>query len=147
MGDYLSKESHHVVDPIIVKENESVARKAYERGDFVLCFLLSHALIESLLRAFLGQTGKEGFNDLIIAYEKFLKLNDQTGSVFVKELTEFNKRRNRVVHELWQKGYSATNDKLEPACQGAFIVFGLFIEWLETFDPEITESGFDYEKE
>lgn len=108
---------------------------------------MSHALIESLLRAFLGQTGKESFNDLIIAYEKFLKLEGQTSSIFVKELTEFNKRRNRVVHQLWKNGYSATNDKLEPACRGAFIVFGLFSEWLETFDPEITKSGFDYEKE
>lgn len=32
----MSKESLHVVDPIIVKENENVARKAYEQGDFVL---------------------------------------------------------------------------------------------------------------
>lgn len=41
--------------------------------------------------------------------------------------------------------HSATNQKLEPACRAAFIVYGLFIEWLETFNPEITESGFEYE--
>jgi hypothetical protein len=143
----MSKDSRHVVDPAIVKENENISRRAYEQGDYVLCFLLSHALVESLLRAFLERAGNETFNDLIIAYDKYLKTEGQTNSEFVKELTELNRRRNRVVHQLWGKGYSVTNKKLEPACRGAFIVFGLFIEWLETFDPEITESGFDYEKE
>ena len=143
----MSRDTLHAVDPKIVKENEAVARRAYEQGDYVLCFLLSHALMEALLRAFLGQTGKETFNDLVIAYKEFLKSEGQAESTFAKELTEFNQRRNRVVHELWKRGYSVTNGKLEPACRGAFIVLGLFIEWLETFDPEITESGFEYEKE
>jgi len=62
-------------------------------------------------------------------------------------IAKFNQRRNRVVHQLWIGGYSATNEKLEPACRGAFIIFGLLIEGLETFDPEITESGFEYDKE
>jgi hypothetical protein len=139
----MNKNRRHVVDPIIVKENENVARRAYEQGDFVLCFLLSHSLIESLLRAFLGQIGNESFNNLIVAYEDLMTLQGQVGSVFVKELTEFNRRRNRIIHHLWKNGYSATNEKLEPACRSAFIVFGLLIEWLETFDPEITESGFE----
>jgi hypothetical protein len=138
---------HHIINPKIIKENESFARSAYEKGDYVLCFLLSHALVESLLRAFLSQTGKESFNELIVAYEKFLKSEGQTELTFVNELTRFNRRRNKVVHELWKTGYSATNKKLEPACRGAFTIFGLLIEWLETFDPEITESGFEYEKE
>ena len=143
----MHKNSRHVVVPSIVNENESVARRAYEQGDFVLCFLLSHSLIESLLRAFLERTGKESFNDLIIAYENFIKSEGQTVSVFVNELTEFNRRRNRVIHQLWKIGYSATNEKLESVCQSAFILFGLLIEWLETFDPEITETGFEFEKE
>ena len=103
----------HVIDPSIVKENEDAARKAYEQGDFVLCFLLSHSLVESLLRAFLEQTGKESFNDLIIAYESFRKLEGENcPGLLLKELTELNRRRNRVVHQLWKDGYSVTNIKL-----------------------------------
>jgi hypothetical protein len=142
----MSKVNQHVVNPIIVKENEEIARRAYEQGDYVLCFLLIHALIESLLRAFLDKNGNKTFNDLIIEYEKYLKSVNQSDLTFVKELTQFNKRRNRVVHELWAKGYSVTNEKLESVCRVSFIMFGLFIEWLESFDPKITESGFDYEK-
>jgi hypothetical protein len=138
--------NNHIVNPIIVKENEKVARRAFEQGDYVLCFLLSHALIESLLRGFLEQTGDGSFNNLIVAYEIYLKSEGQTNLTFVKELTEFNRRRNRVVHQLWKKGYSITNEKLESACQNAFLLLGLFTEWLETFDPKITEIGFDYEK-
>jgi hypothetical protein len=141
----MSKDNNHVIDPVIVKENEKVARRAYVQGDYVLCYLLSHALIESLLRAFLEQTGNESFNDLIIAYDKFLKSSGQTNSLFFKELTEFNRRRNRVVHQLWANGYFATNEKLESACRNAFLMLGLFTEWLETFDPKISELGFDNE--
>jgi hypothetical protein len=143
----MKQNTNHIINPKIIKENESFARRAYEQGDYVLCFLLSHALIESLLRAFLSQTGKESFNELILAYENFLKSESQTELTFVNELNKFNRRRNRVVHELWRTGYSATNEKLETACRGAFTIFGLLIEWLVTFDPEITEAGFEYEKE
>jgi len=141
----VSVNSHHVVDRKIVEENESVARKAYERGDYVLCFLLAHSLVESLLKAFLTRTGSERFEDLIRAYERFLQAEGQRQTTFVEELVQFNRRRNRVVHNLWKRGYSATNSGLEPACRAAFIAFGLFIEWLETYDPEITEAGFRYE--
>ena len=135
----------HVVDRRIVEENEAVAREAYARGDYVSCFLLAHALVEALLRAFLERTGQEKFSDLIVSYGEYLKAQEQPEPHFVKELTEFNRRRNRVVHNLWKVGYSVTNDKLEPACRGAFIVFGLFVEWLETFDAQITEFGFSYD--
>ena len=135
----------HVVDRNVIEQNEQVARKAYEQGDYVLCFLLAHSLVESLLRAFLTKTGKESFNDLIAAYSALLKTEGQADSTFVRELTKFNQRRNRVIHELWKRGYLATNEKLEPACRAAFWMFGLLIEWIETFDPEITEMGFDYE--
>jgi HEPN domain-containing protein len=141
----VNKKGKRVIDRKIIEENEGIARKAYEQGEYVLCFLLAHALVESLLRAFLTRTGKENFNDLINAYSDFMKSEGQTNATFVKELTEFNRRRNRVIHNLWTRGYFATNEKLEPSCRAAFIVYGLFVEWLETFDPEITEVGFQYE--
>lgn len=135
----------HVVDRTVINENERAARSAYEKGDFVLCFLLTHSLVESLLRAFLTKTGKESFNELITAYKSFLEAEGQSNLTLVTELTEFNRRRNRVVHGLWRRGYFATNGMLEPSCLAAFIMFGLFIEWLETFDPEITAIGFSYD--
>jgi HEPN domain-containing protein len=135
----------HVVDRAVVSENESAARRAYERADYVLCFLLSHALVEALLRAFLSRTGREQFDDLITAYGAYLTRQGQSEPDFVEELTQFNRRRNRVIHNLWKYGFSATNRTLEPACRAAFMMLGLFIEWLETFDPEITEAGFHYD--
>lgn len=141
----MSQERNHVIDSDIVAENEDRARAAYDRGDYVLCFLLIHSLIEALLRAFLSKTGRERFSDLITAYERYLENQGQVRPTFVDELTEFNHRRNHVVHNLWKHGYGATNEKLESACRAAFIMFGLFIEWLETFDPAITDLGFNYE--
>jgi hypothetical protein len=143
----MNNNSRNVVDPVIIKENENVARRAYDQGDFVLCFLLSHSLIESILRAFLKNFGDGSFNDLIIDFENFMESEGQMDSAFIKELIKFNRQRNKVIHQLWKNGYSATNQKLEPACRGAFIVYGLLIEWLETFDPTITKSGFEYDKE
>jgi hypothetical protein len=143
----MKKDDHQVINSIILAENEYVARRAYDQGELVLCFLLTRTLIESLLRAFLNKFGNESFNDLIIGFENFMKSEGQKDSVFIKELTKFNRQRNKVIHQLWKNGYSATNEKLEIACRGAFIVYGLLIEWLETFDPTIIKSGFDYDKE
>lgn len=135
-----------MIDREIVTENELVAREAYERGDYVLGFLLAHSLVESLLRAFLTKTGKESFSELVQSYGKKLKGEGQSALTFVAELTAFNKRRNRVVHDLWRRGYPSTNNRtLDTACRGAFMMYGLLIEWLETFEPEITASGFEYE--
>lgn len=134
-----------IIDPNIVRENEQVARRAYDQKDYVLCFLLAHALVESLLRAFLERSRKETFHELIGFYKEYLEAEGQTEPTFIEELTELNRRRNRVIHQLWRKGYSATNEKLEPACRGAFMVYGLFIEWLETFKPEIIDLGFEYD--
>jgi len=141
----MSKEYHYIVNPSVVAENEAVAREAYEWGDFIFCFLLIHTLIEALLRTFLGRTGKDRFADLIDAYKNYLKEEKQPEPVFVDELIQFNRRRNQLVHGLWKNGYAETNKKLEPSCRAAFIMFGLLIEWFETFDTEITESGFSYE--
>jgi HEPN domain-containing protein len=140
----MKEKHHHTFNPQIIAENEAIAREAYERGDYVFCFLLTHSLVESLLRAFLEKTGEERFSDLIKAYEHYLKKEGQTKPTFVDELNQFNKRRNRTIHELWKHGYSNINKKLAAACRAAFIMLGLFIEWLETFNPEIAESGFTY---
>ena len=137
--------NNHIVDRAVVSENESAARRAYERADYVLCFLLAPALVEALLRAFLSRTGRERFDELITAYGTYLTGQGQSEPAFVEELTQFNRRRNRVIHNLWKRGYSATNRTLEPACRATFMTLGLFIEWLETFDPEITEAGFHYD--
>jgi hypothetical protein len=136
----------HIINREIIADNEAAAQTAFQRGDYISCFLLIHSLTEALLRVFLGEQRKgESFAGLIKAYKKYLSQEGQTEQTFVKELIEFNKRRNRVIHQLWEKGYIATNAKLSPACQAAFQVYGLFIEWLETFDPEITQDGFEYE--
>lgn len=137
---------HSVIIRRIVKDNETAAQTAYRRGDYIACFLLIHSLVESLLRAFLTKTKRESFNDLIIAYKKYLHEAEQPNLTFVDELIKFNRRRNRMVHQLWEKGYTVTNSSLEPACRAAFTTYGLFIEWLETFDPEITNFGFEYEQ-
>jgi len=140
----MSQERNRIIDANIIAENEAVARAAYNRSDYVLCLLLIHSLVEALLRAFLSQTGRESFNDLITIYEQYLKDQGQIRTTFVDELAQFNRRRNRIVHNLWKHGYGATNKKLEPACRAAFTMFGLFIEWLETFAPVI-DLGFNYE--
>jgi len=128
-----------------IEDNETAAQALYQHGYYISCFLLIHSLVESLLRAFLTKTKRESFNDLIVAYRQYLQREGQQNLTFVDELTKFNQRRNRVVHELWEKGYTDTNSKLEPACSAAFSMYGLFIEWLETFDPETTDFGFEYE--
>jgi hypothetical protein len=135
----------HVINPAIVIDNEKAAKLAYQRGDYVLCFLLEHSLIEALLRAFLSKNKNENFDNLIQAYNEFLIQEKQTSSTFVKELTLFNRRRNKIIHQLWEKGYTVTNKKLDTTCRAGFQLYGQFIEWLETFDPEITNFGFEYE--
>lgn len=135
-----------IVNPEIIRENENAARDAFDKGDYVICFLLIHSLIESLLRTFLGITRDITFNNLIKSFDKLMKNESQTESTFINELTELNRRRNRVIHQLWKKGYSLTNVKLKETCQISIIVFGLLIEWISTFNSEIDESGFDYEE-
>ena len=127
----------------IVTDNERAARQALDHGDFVQAFLLIHALVESLLRQFLHETGvKSSFAELIEKYKEFLLAEGQSTRTFVDELTLFNRRRNRLVHNLWHKGYTLTNKWAEQAAGTAIVTYGLLIEWLETFDPDITEHGF-----
>ncbi len=129
----------------IIKDNEQAAARSMSDGNYVQSFLLLHALIESLLRAFLQKHGRLHFTDLITEYKSYLESEHYQFPTFVTELEEFNRRRNRIVHELWRKGFTYTNRQTEPAAQAAINVYGLLIEWLETFDPAIMEVGFAYE--
>ena len=132
---------------IIVRDNEQAAAQALADESFVQAYLLVHALIESLLRVFLRiSEGKDvSFHNLIRKYQSYLKEQDYPIPTFMNELTQLNRRRNRIVHRLWRKGFSLTNRQTEPAARAAVTMYGLLIEWLETFDPEITHIGFRYD--
>jgi len=52
---------------------------------------------------------------------------------------------SRLVHQPWRRGFSFANTQAEPAAKAAVTMYGLFIEWIETFDPEITALGFEYD--
>jgi len=133
---------------LILRDNESAVVAALEGADYVQAFLLLHTLVEALLRIFLRKEGDRlSFDDLIQDYRQFLEEEKYPYPEFIKELTEFNRRRNRIIHELWRKDYTFTNVMAEPAARGAQFMYRLFIEWLETFDPEITKIGFRYEGE
>lgn len=128
---------------LVVADNERAVQVAIDRHDFVEAFLLIHTLTEALLRAFLKEEDKRlRFDDLVREYEKYLKAEHQAEPTFVKELREFNRRRNRIVHNLWRKGFTLTNKWTEQAAGAALITYSLLIEWLETFDSEISEHGF-----
>ena len=133
---------------IIIKDNEQAAAEALAAGNFVQAYLLVHALIEALLRLFLHipENHNINFADLIKKYQSFLEQKHYPIPTFVDELIQFNRRRNRIVHQLWQKGYSFTNRQTEPAARAAVIMYSLLIEWLETFDSEITHIGFQYDR-
>lgn len=132
---------------LIVADNESAVKVALDRGDNLQAFLLMHALIESLLRVFLNAHGKEiTFHQLIQCYENFLKEHSLGVTTFIDELTQFNQRRNRIIHELWRKGYSFTNRQTEDAATASVLMYGLFIEFLQTFDPELSDIGFKYDE-
>lgn len=132
---------------IIIKDNEQAAAQALAEGHFVQVYLLVHALVEALLRIFLSVPQEEdvSFHNLIQKYRSYLHEKGYPFPTFIDELTQFNRRRNRVVHQLWRKGHSFTNRQAEPAVRAAVMMYGLFIEWLETFDPEITQIGFRYD--
>ena len=130
----------------IVQDNEAAAARAIAAGEFIQAYLIVHALIESLLRIFLKVHEDTTFHALIDRYKRFLEEQKYPEPTFVKELTEFNRRRNRIVHQLWRTGFSFTNRQAEPAASAAVMVYGLFIEWLETFEPTIKAVGFKYDE-
>jgi len=135
---------------IIIKDNEQAVAQALADGQFVQAYLLVHALVEALLRLFLRipeEDDEVRFHDLVRKYRSHLREEGYPSPTLIDELTQFNRRRNRVVHQLWRKGYSVSNRQTEPAARAAVIMYGLLIEWLDTFDPEITEIGFQYDEE
>ena len=131
---------------LVVRDNERAAAEALSRGDFVHAYLLLHVLIEALLRHFLRvQKEYVTFSELIRRYDLYLDEQGYPFPTFKDELTKLNGRRNRIVHELWRRGYTATNAQADQAARAAMLTYGLLIEWLETFDEEITETGFRYD--
>lgn len=141
--DHLSK-TPRADFSIIARDNEKAAAEALANGDFVKAFITVHALIEALLRLFLRVTeGREvTFTRLVKKYRDYLAAEQCPYGTFVEELTQFNRRRNRIVHELWRDGYTHTNRQAESAARGALVLYGLFIEWIQTFDDEIAQLGF-----
>lgn len=132
---------------LIIGDNEGAVRAALDRGDNLKTFLLVHALVESLLRVFLHAHEKDAtFHQLIQRYESFLKERSPGVSTFVEELSRFNQRRNRIVHDLWRKGYTFTNRQANDAATTSVLMYGLFIEFLQTFDPELSNKGFEFDE-
>ena len=96
-------------------------------------FLLVHTLVEALLRAFLGVDKPcRSFNQLVAAYGTYLTDQGYPKAVFVGELQQLNQRRNRIVHQLWQHGYTYTNNQSKEVAEAPVDVYSLLIEWLET---------------
>lgn len=128
---------------LIIEDNERAVADYLDRGDYLQAVLFIHTLLESLLRLFLNETGKEiRFNTLIKRYEHFLESQNHPKTL-VDELDKFNKRRNRIVHELWRKGYSYTNHQSKEIAFGAVNLYSLTVEFIETWNSEITEFGFE----
>jgi hypothetical protein len=128
----------------VVQDNESAVARSLGDGNFVQAYLLIHALTESLLRAVLGQEDDRlSFNDLVNAYRMFLDQNNYPTSKFVDELVQFDRRRNRIVDQLWRKGFTVTNDHTELAARAGVMMYGLLIEWLSTFHDSIAQKGFN----
>jgi hypothetical protein len=133
---------------IIIEDNEQAAAEALAAGNFVQTYLLVHALIEALLRLFLRipEDKDVRFANLVQEYRSYLEQKHYPFPTFIDELTQINRRRNRIVHQLWRKGHSFTNRQTEPVARAAVMMYGLLIEWLETFDSEITQIGFRYDE-
>ena len=129
----------------IVNDNEHGVKKAFDREDYLQAFLLIHTLMESLLRAFLNVTDDNfKFQQLIRKYKEFLNEENPGDKNFVNELTEFNRRRNRIIHSLWKKGYTYTNRQAKDASFVAHLIYGLFIDYLTTYNENLEEHGFHY---
>ena len=131
----------------MVRDNEQAAANALGEGRYMDAFLLVHTLVEALLRAFLSvNKPRRSFNQLVAAYGTYLIDQGYPKAVFVGKLQQLNQRRNRIVHQLWQHGYTYTNNQSKEVAEDAVNVYGLLIEWLGTFDEGITKAGFTYQK-
>lgn len=132
----------------IIKDNEQAIAQSMFEGHHLQAYLLIHALVEALLRVFLRVPEEKEltFDRLIHMYRSYLNQERHQFPTFIDELTQFNRRRNQIVHRLWRTGQSFTNLQTEVAARAAVQMYGLFIEWLETFDPEISQIGFKYDE-
>jgi len=101
---------------------------------------LIEALLKLLLRIPENEDGSYG--NLLQKYRSYLNQEDYPYPTFIAKLTKLNLRWNRIHHQLWWKGFSFTNRQTEPSGGAAVLVYGLFIEWLETFDSKIRQRGF-----
>lgn len=129
---------------LVVQDNESAVSRSLASGNFVQAYLLVHALTESLLRAVLGHSDNRlSFSELIDEYKTFLDQNKYPFPTFMNELVRFNRRRNRIVHQLWQKGFTETNAQTELAAHAAVKMYSLLMEWFDTFDDSIGKKGFN----
>jgi len=130
---------------LIIADNEKTVQSALDSGNYFQAFLLVHSLIESLLRAFLNELEPEKdlrFAELVDRYKKHLTKIEYAVPSFVDELTQFNRRRNRIVHRLWRYGFTYTNNSSKDAAHSAANLYGLFIDWLQTFDEGLADLGF-----
>lgn len=130
---------------VIATENEEAAEQALARGDFAEALLRVHSLMEGLLRLFLRVPEAEevSFNDLIQRYQAHLEDVRYTVPSFMHELAHLNRRRSEILHRLWRRGLSFTNEQAEPAARAAVAMCGMFIDWLESFDADVTGVGED----
>ena len=134
------------MNPIEDLENKAV--EFFEQREFLVSFLLFHTLTEALLRAFLRKGDKETrFSNLVKDLESFLctpPYAQPRGSVqrTIKQLTEYNQFRNRIIHNLWKHGYSRWNILCKEAARQAYIIYLLTAEYLETFSDELNKYHF-----
>ena len=129
----------------IITDNEKAVQSALDSDNYIQAFVLVHSLIESLLRAFLNKLNPAAelrFAELVDQYKAHLAQIQYPIPTFVDELTQFNRRRNRMLHRLWRYGFTYTNNNLKDAAQAAVNLYGLFIEWLQTFDEGLADIGF-----
>ena len=129
-----------------IKDNEGAVARALQQGNYVLSYLIVHSLIELLLRKFLcvPQEEEYDFADLVKSYKEHMLSRHHANALFENELTHFNLRKHRFSAQIRERGFSAVNEQTRDQAATAVKVYGLLIEYLETFDANIREMGFDY---
>ncbi len=129
-----------------IKDNEGAVARALQQGNYILSYLIVHSLIELLLRTFLcvPQEEESDFADLVKSYKEHMLSQHHADALFENELTQFNLRRDRFFAQIRERGFSTVNEQTRAQAAMAVNVYGLLIEYLETFDANIGEMGFDY---
>lgn len=131
----------------IIQDLEKQAYKFWKNGDYYILFLIFHSLLEGALRDFLKIPFNKGlkFSELINKLQDFLttepyKQPEEFPGELTKNLKNFNKMRNKLIHNLWKCGYLDLNKKSKKIAQRAFITYNLEIEYLATFDEEFQQK-------